>query len=81
MSYDYNYSMEITNKGMNMVYQRVQELFRGIDTSSNRFEGEIPESIGDLKVLHLFNVSNNFLSSTTLFSLGNLEGWNHWTFR
>ncbi|KAM3714698.1 hypothetical protein ACJW31_01G354100 [Castanea mollissima] len=73
-SYDYNYSMEITNKGMNMVYQRVQELFRGIDMSSNRFEGEILESIGDLKVLHLFNVSNNFLRSNIPFSLGNLAG-------
>uniref|UniRef100_A0A7N2L398 Leucine-rich repeat-containing N-terminal plant-type domain-containing protein n=1 Tax=Quercus lobata TaxID=97700 RepID=A0A7N2L398_QUELO len=74
LSYDYNYSMAITNKGMNMVYQRVQELFRGIDMSSNRFEREIPESIGDLKVLHLFNVSNNFLSSNIPFSLGNLAG-------
>ncbi|KAM4125991.1 hypothetical protein ACB094_01G354500 [Castanea mollissima] len=74
LSYDYNYSMEITNKGMNMVYQRVLELFRGIDMSSNRFEGEILESIGDLKVLHLFNVSNNFLSSNIPFSLGNLAG-------
>ena len=80
LSYDYNYSMEITNKGNNMVYQRVQELVRDIDMSSNRFEGEILELIGDLKVLHLFNVSNNILSSNIPFLLGNLARLKSLTF-
>ena len=74
LSYDYNYSMEITNKGMNIVYQKVQERFRGIELSGNRFEGEILESIGDLRVLHLLNFSNNILTGYIPISLGNLEG-------
>ena len=73
LSYDYNYSMEITNKGMNLVYQKVLERFRAIDMSGNRFEGEIPESIEDLRVLHLLNFSNNIISGYIPLSLGNLE--------
>jgi hypothetical protein len=67
------YSMKITNKGLDMVYSRVQEFFRAIDVSSNMFVGEIPESIGDLlKGLHMLNLSNNILSGHIPPSLGNL---------
>uniref|UniRef100_A0A2N9H2V4 Leucine-rich repeat-containing N-terminal plant-type domain-containing protein n=1 Tax=Fagus sylvatica TaxID=28930 RepID=A0A2N9H2V4_FAGSY len=67
------YSIEITNKGLDMVYSKVQESFRAIDISSNMFVGEIPESIGDLlKGLHMLNLSNNILTGHIPPSLGNL---------
>ncbi|PON32236.1 LRR domain containing protein [Parasponia andersonii] len=37
----YSYSMIMTNKGMEMVYEKVQTEFIAIDMSSNRFQGEI----------------------------------------
>uniref|UniRef100_A0A2N9GMH5 Disease resistance R13L4/SHOC-2-like LRR domain-containing protein n=1 Tax=Fagus sylvatica TaxID=28930 RepID=A0A2N9GMH5_FAGSY len=68
----YDYSMKITNKGLDTVYHKVQEIFRAIDMSSNRFVGEIPESIGDLKGLNMLNLSNNILTGHILLLLGNL---------
>ncbi|KAB2005663.1 hypothetical protein ERO13_D11G262200v2 [Gossypium hirsutum] len=58
---DYDYSMTITNKGMEMKYPKIIRTLVAIDFSSNRFDGEIPESIGKLKELHLLNFSNNNL--------------------
>ena len=69
----YDYSMKITNKGLDTVYHKVQEIFRAIDMSSNRFVGEIPESIGDLKGLNMLNLSNNILTGHIPLSLGNLH--------
>ncbi|KAM4098847.1 hypothetical protein ACJW30_07G110100 [Castanea mollissima] len=70
--YWYSYSMKITNKGLDMVYYKVQQSFRAIDMSSNKFVGEIPESIGDLKGLHMLNISNNILAGHIPPSIGNL---------
>ena len=44
-----------------MVYTKVQELFITLDLSSNRFDRDIPESIGNLNLrgLRLLNLSNN----------------------
>ncbi|XP_042973975.1 receptor-like protein 7 [Carya illinoinensis] len=70
--YDYNYTMTMTNKGIAIFYKKVQELLKAIDISSNRFGGEIPESIGNLRGLHLLNLSNNVLTSHIPPSLANL---------
>ena len=70
--YNYDYSMKITNKGVDTVYNKVQDFFRAIDMSSNRFVGEIPKFIGDLKDLNMLNLSNNFLTGYIPVSLGNL---------
>jgi hypothetical protein len=72
MSLYVSYPIQITNKGLDMVYSKVQEFFRAIDVSSNMFVGEIPKSIGDLKGLHMLNLSNNILSGHIPPSLGNL---------
>ena len=64
--------MKITNKGLDMVYHKVQQSFRAIDMSSNKFVGEIPASVGDLKGLHMLNISNNILTAHVPPSLGNL---------
>ena len=55
-----------------MAYKRVQEFFRAIDMSSNRFVGEILDSIGDLKGLNMLNLSNNIFTEHILSSLENL---------
>jgi Leucine-rich repeat (LRR) protein len=64
--------MMMTNKGKNMLYEKVQELFTSIDCSSNKFVGEIPKSIGNLKGAKLLNLSYNNLTSYIPLHLGNL---------
>ena len=55
--------MIMTNKGVVTDYKKVQEFFIALDFSSNRFDGDILESIGNLnlKGLCLLNLSNNIL--------------------
>ncbi|OMO80988.1 hypothetical protein CCACVL1_12671 [Corchorus capsularis] len=57
----YTYSVILTNKGVNMKFLKVNELLAVIDLSCNRFQGEIPESIGKLDGIQLLNLSNNLL--------------------
>ena len=73
---NYSYSMTMTNKGMERVYEKIPGIFRAIDFSSNKFKGEIPTSIGSLKGLHLLNFSCNSLTGhipTLLRNLTELE--------
>ncbi|XP_042973192.1 receptor like protein 22-like [Carya illinoinensis] len=70
--YDYNYTMTLTNKGVAVFYEKVLELFKAIDISSNRFGGEIPESIENLRGFRLVNLSNNVLTGHIPLSLANL---------
>jgi Leucine-rich repeat (LRR) protein len=53
-------------------YEKIPDMFRVIDFSGNRFDGEIPELVGSLKGLHSLNLSNNALSGPIPPSLGNL---------
>ena len=68
----FGYSMEITNKGNERVYEKIQNILIGIDFSNNRFEGEISKVIGNLKGLHLLDLSHNILTGCIPSSLGNL---------
>jgi Leucine-rich repeat (LRR) protein len=68
----YTYSMVMTNKGNDIFYEKVQEALIAIDLSSNRFVGEIPESIGNLNGVQLLSLSNNALTGHISSSLGNL---------
>ncbi|XP_059449544.1 putative receptor like protein 25 [Corylus avellana] len=68
----YAYSMMMKNKGKDLFYEKVQELFIAIDFSSNIFVGEIPESVGNLKGAQLLNLSNNALTGHIPSSLKNL---------
>jgi hypothetical protein len=47
----------MTNKVINLEYEKIQDVFMVIDFSSNRFEGEISKLPGSLKGLHLLNIS------------------------
>ncbi|KAK9042009.1 hypothetical protein V6N11_017092 [Hibiscus sabdariffa] len=70
------YSMTITNKGTEMKYPVIIRTLAAIDFSCNRFDGEIPESIGNLKQIRLLNFSNNNLDGgipKAIADLTNLE--------
>ncbi|KAM3734621.1 hypothetical protein ACB098_10G029300 [Castanea mollissima] len=68
----FDYSIVMTNKGIQTNYEKIQGFLIAIDLSSNRFEGEISEVIGNLKGLHSLNLSNNILRGCLPSSLGNL---------
>ncbi|PRQ59276.1 putative leucine-rich repeat-containing, plant-type, leucine-rich repeat domain, L [Rosa chinensis] len=68
----YDSTINITIKGVDRYYPRIQEAFAVIDISSNKFEGKIDESIGSLKGLWSLNFSNNLLSGRIPSSFGNL---------
>ncbi|KAG6663874.1 hypothetical protein CIPAW_02G052900 [Carya illinoinensis] len=74
LNHTYSYSMTMINKGIETVYERVPNFLIVIDLSSNRFEGEIPEVVGNLKRLNLLNLSSNFLTGPIPFALANLTG-------
>lgn len=57
---------------MERYYPKIQEALVAIDISSNKFEGRIPEFIGNLKGLISFNISGNLLTGPIPSSLGNL---------
>ncbi|KAM3753063.1 hypothetical protein ACB098_03G065600 [Castanea mollissima] len=69
---DFSYTLEMTNKGIKTLYQKIQDHLVAIDLSSNKFDGEISEVIGNLKGPHLLNVSNNMLTGPIPSSLENL---------
>ncbi|GKV21781.1 hypothetical protein SLEP1_g31727 [Rubroshorea leprosula] len=74
--FQFPYSMTITNKGEKMEYAKILEVFCAVDLSCNKFDGEIPEVVGNLKGLQLLNLSNNILVGpipTALGYLTNLE--------
>uniref|UniRef100_A0A6N2KAW1 Leucine-rich repeat-containing N-terminal plant-type domain-containing protein n=1 Tax=Salix viminalis TaxID=40686 RepID=A0A6N2KAW1_SALVM len=60
-SYYYREWMSITSKGQRMDNINILTIFNVLDLSNNRFEGEIPEVIGDLKLLEVLNLSRNNL--------------------
>ncbi|GLT74573.1 hypothetical protein SLA2020_463610 [Shorea laevis] len=70
------YSITITDKGEKMEYPKIFKIFTVIDLSCNKFEGEIPEVVGNLTRLQLLNLSNNMLTGPIPPALGfltNLE--------
>ncbi|KAI6706002.1 hypothetical protein NL676_008964 [Syzygium grande] len=57
---------------MTREYAEISDVLMVIDFSNNKFEGFIPELIGDLKSLRILNLSNNFLNGSIPPSLANL---------
>ena len=62
----------MTNKGVELEYEKIQDVFTVIDFSSNRFERGIPKLVGSLKGFHSLNLSNNALTGYITPSLGSL---------
>ena len=69
---DYTYSMTFTNRGIEIAYERIPYIFIAMDLSSNKFEGEIPQLMGNLKGIQLLNLSNNLLTGSIPSSLEKL---------
>ncbi|CAL8121417.1 unnamed protein product [Prunus armeniaca] len=67
------YSITLAIKGLDLYYSKIQEGFAAIDISSNKFEGKIPEFIGNITELRSLNISNNILTGSIPSSLGNLR--------
>ncbi|XP_024009764.1 receptor-like protein 12 [Eutrema salsugineum] len=68
----YEDSMVLMNKGVALELVRILKIFTALDFSGNRFEGEIPRSIGLLRELHVLNLSNNAFTGHIPSSMGNL---------
>ncbi|XP_021800933.1 receptor-like protein 12 [Prunus avium] len=66
------YSVTIAVKGLDLYYSKILEGFAAIDISSNKFEGKIPEFIGNLTELRSLNISSNILTGSIPSSLGKL---------
>ena len=70
----YPYLIKIINKGNELVYPKIMEVFSAIDLSSNKFNGNIPEFVGNFSgfQLRILNLSNNNFTGYIPSSLGNL---------
>ncbi|KAE8681117.1 hypothetical protein F3Y22_tig00111342pilonHSYRG00178 [Hibiscus syriacus] len=62
----------IAMKGVEVELKRILTIFATIDMSSNRFEGTIPETVGNLVSLNVLNFSHNHLTGQIPSALGNL---------
>lgn len=67
------HSMQIVNKGVDTIFNKIRSDFISIDFSENSFSGSIPESVGLLKGLRLLNMSGNTFTSNVPSSLADLE--------
>ncbi|KAL3737667.1 hypothetical protein ACJRO7_019236 [Eucalyptus globulus] len=66
------YAMNLMNKGMKREDEKIPNVLITIDLSNNKFEGFIPELIGEMKSLCMLNLSNNLLNGSIPPSLANL---------
>ncbi|KAE8683765.1 hypothetical protein F3Y22_tig00111191pilonHSYRG00234 [Hibiscus syriacus] len=71
-SYYYQDSLVVTMKGGDFELERILTIFAALDMSSNRFEGIIPEEVGNLISLQVLNFSHNHLTGHIPSSLGNV---------
>ncbi|XP_027356300.1 receptor-like protein 53 [Abrus precatorius] len=65
-------SVNITTKGITVMLTKIPTVFVYIDLSSNKFEGEIPNYVGELHALIGLNLSHNRLIGSIPHSMGNL---------
>ncbi|KAI3902787.1 hypothetical protein MKW92_052151 [Papaver armeniacum] len=71
-TYNYQQTVTVTSKGLNMEVVKIRTSFTSIDFSNNVFEGEIPEAIGNLTSLYILNFSRNALTGPIPPTFGNL---------
>ncbi|MED6137821.1 hypothetical protein PIB30_068627 [Stylosanthes scabra] len=69
---EYDDSLTAIIKGPNTHFAKIPRVFVIIDLSENKFEGEIPDVIGELQGLRDLNLSHNRLVGHIPRSLGNL---------
>ncbi|XP_027180582.1 receptor-like protein 33 isoform X2 [Coffea eugenioides] len=68
----YQDTVTLTYKGLELEFVKILKVFASIDLSCNSFEGNIPETIGELNELYLLNLSHNAFTGTIPESIGNL---------
>ena len=68
----YEDSITVMNKGLEMELVKILTIFIAIDLSNNRFCGEIPNTMGNLKELIVLNLSSNSFTGPIPSSFGNL---------
>eukprot|EP00261_Vitis_vinifera_P002840 XP_002267388.2 PREDICTED: receptor-like protein 12 [Vitis vinifera] len=71
--YYYQDSITVTTKGLDVELVKILNTFTTVDLSSNKFQGEIPKSIGNLNSLRGLNLSHNNLTGLIPSSFGNLK--------
>ncbi|KAL4557857.1 hypothetical protein LXL04_036051 [Taraxacum kok-saghyz] len=69
----YQDTVTVTGKGVNMKLVKIITIFTSVDISSNRFSGEIPDTIGRLTALYMLNISHNKLSGSIPQCIRNLS--------
>ncbi|KAM6552702.1 hypothetical protein CsatB_013464 [Cannabis sativa] len=69
----YFYHITIPIKGKSIYYKEIQNIIAVINFSNNKFDGEIPKIIGNLKGLYSLDLSNNRLKGGIPSSLRNLK--------
>ncbi|KAL4637571.1 hypothetical protein ACB092_03G086700 [Castanea dentata] len=67
-----NSKLYLLNKGVEMELVKILTIFTAIDFSNNKFYGEIPNNMGNLKELIVLNLSSNSFTGPILSSFGNL---------
>ncbi|KAL3753452.1 hypothetical protein ACJRO7_000797 [Eucalyptus globulus] len=73
--YEHHYedTMSATLKDLRLELIKILTIFTLIDFSSNRLEGPISNTLGDLKALYVLNLSHNAISGSIPPILGNLH--------
>ncbi|KAM5560520.1 hypothetical protein ABKV19_021604 [Rosa sericea] len=69
----YQDTVTITIKGFEIELIKILTVFTSIDFSCNKFNGSIPYEIGELKSLHILNLSNNAFTGAIPPSLSNMS--------
>ncbi|EEF31879.1 serine-threonine protein kinase, plant-type, putative [Ricinus communis] len=69
----YQDSITVTSKGLEMQLVKILTLFTSIDVSCNKFQGQIPERLGQFSALYILNLSHNALDGQIPPSLGNVS--------
>ncbi|KAF3563630.1 hypothetical protein DY000_02013378 [Brassica cretica] len=74
LGYDglYYDSIVLPSKGIEMEMERILTIYTAIDFSGNKFHGQILESVGLLKDLHILNLSRNAFTGHIPSSFANL---------
>ncbi|KAF3643986.1 hypothetical protein T459_23250 [Capsicum annuum] len=69
----YQDTVTITIKGLELELVKILRVFTSIDFSSNRFQGVLPDTVGDLSSLYVLNLSHNALAGPIPRSIGKLQ--------
>ena len=69
----YEASVNLIVKGVELEVKKILNIYTSIDLSCNKFNGTIPQVIGELKLLRLLNLSHNSLIGHIPSLLGNMS--------